>query len=96
MASHAHVGSARVLVLPGGYATGKAQCLYCDDTINYGSRRCLALVGHATNGKKHAREGCIALPNYSLGSVIEIPTATTSSGGFNAGELRVIPYEINQ
>ena len=91
MASHTHVGSAHVLVLPGGYATGResAQCLYCDDTINYGSRGCLALVEHATKGKKHAEKVALHRTNYSLGSafVIEIPTATTSSAGFNAGEL---------
>ena len=26
----------------------KAQCLYCDDTINYGSHGCVALVEHAS------------------------------------------------
>ena len=31
----------------------KAQCLYCDDTINYGSRGCVALVEHATKRKKN-------------------------------------------
>ena len=90
MASHAHVGSAYVLVLPGGvcYRQGKrAQCLYCDDTINYGSRGCLALVEHATKGKKHAGKAALRRTNYSLGSAFVIEIPTTSSAGFNAGEL---------
>ena len=57
--------------------TGNAQCLYCDDTINYGSRGFLALVEHATKGKKHAEKDALRRTNYSLGSafVVEIPTA---------------------
>ena len=47
---------------------GKAQCLYCDDTINCESRGCLALVGHATKGKKHAEKVASHRTNYSLGS----------------------------
>ena len=66
---------------------GKAQCLYCDDTINYGSRGCLALVEHATKGKKHAGKVALRRTNYSLGSAFVIEIPTTSSAGFNAGEL---------
>ena len=59
---------------------GKAQCLYCDDTINYGFYGSLALVEHATKGKKHAGKAALRRSNYSLGSafVNEIPTATVS------------------
>ena len=36
---------------------------YCDDTSNQlGSRGCIALVEHATKGKKHAEK--VALPRY--------------------------------
>ena len=37
---------------------------YCDDTINWaiGSRGCIALVEHATKGKKHAEK--VALRRY--------------------------------
>ena len=37
---------------------------YCDDTINLalGSRGCIALVEHATKGKKHAEK--VALRRY--------------------------------
>ena len=65
---------------------GKAQCLYCDDTINYGSRGCLALVEHATKGKKHAEKVALRQTNYSLGSAFVIPT-TSSAGVTNSGEL---------
>ena len=60
---------------------GKAQCLYCDDTINYGSRGCVALVEHATKGKKHAEKVALRRTNYSLGSALVIPTTSF------AGEL---------
>ena len=64
---------------------GKAQCLYCDDTINYRSRGCVALVEHATKGKKHAAKVALRRTNYSLGSAFVIPS--TSSASVNASEL---------
>ena len=66
---------------------GKARYLYCDDTINYGSRGCLALVEHATKGKKHAEKVSFRRTNYSLGSAFVIEIPMTSSAGCNAGEL---------
>ena len=65
---------------------GKVQCLYCDDTINYGLRGCIALVEHATKGKKHAEKVVLRRLNYSLGSAFTTPTSTsttTSSASVN-------------
>ena len=69
MRFRARVGFTRRRMLP----AGKAQCLYCDDTINYGSRGCLALVEHATKGKKHAEKDALRRTNYSLGSWLRFP-----------------------
>ena len=79
LATHMSVPRTCWFYLEATLPPGKAQCLYCDDTINYGSRGCLALVEHATKGKKHAEKDALRRTNYSLGSafVIEILPVST-------------------
>lgn len=63
---------------------GKAQCLYCSELINYGSRGCIALIEHA-KGKKHCEKVAIRRTNYSLGSAFKL------SVGSEVKETLVVP-----
>ena len=57
---------------------GKAQCLYCNDVITYGSRGRCSFVEHASK-KKHLEIVTLRRKNYSLGSAFKV-TSGASAG----------------